>query len=391
MGTEVTSPPPQRRRRARTRGSSPVLGAAVYGLAMLALRIALGVGALALAYLLFGLFSPQSAGFGALPHSDKVRILGNVATAGNVLALSCLAAALIGAVVFFGEEITGYAIALGGAALYVGLPFCVTFFGDTLNFGGNAARGRALAAIASAGFLLLLVGGALVAFDVIRRLIDLIRNRPLGRDNLRYGGEANAEVGARPLRLALLGKCWEGRFCRDFVRVHCPIFQKRKACWRVKYGCYCEDEIVSTAAARMAGIALPMAPDGRYNFANAPSPGRKKTELTPFQKRERCRHCVIYLDHQRQKYSLLMPFVIGGVGVAALVFSPLIRDLLRHGLTGVETLMAHFSWGDSGEGVSFRFGRPSPTVEWFLVGAFAVMVLSKALEAVEWAIFKAKI
>jgi hypothetical protein len=159
----------------------------------------------------------------------------------------------------------------------------------------------------------------------------------------------------------------------------------------VKYGCYCEDEIVSTAAARMAGIPLPMAPDGRYNFANVPSPGRKKTELTPFQKRERCRHCVIYLDHQRQKYSLLMPFVIGGVGVAALMFSPLIRDLLRHGLAGVETIMAHFSWGDDNAGMSFRFGRPSPTVEWVLVGGLAIMALSKALEALEWAIFKAKI
>ncbi len=389
MGTEVTSPP--QRRRARARGSLPVLGPAVYGLAVLALRIALGVGALTLAYLLFGLFSPQSAGFVALKHADKVRILGNVAAAGNLLALSCLAAALIGAVVYFGEEITGYVLALVGAALYVGVPFCLTFFGDTLNFGGNAARARALAAVASAGFLPLLIGGALVTFDVLKRLIALLRNRPLTRDNLRYGGEANAEVGARPLRLALLGKCWEGRFCRDFVRVHCPIFQKRKACWRVKYGCYCEDEIVSTAAARMAGISLPMAPDGRYNFANESAPGRKKVELTPFQKRERCRHCVIYLDHQRQKYTLLMPIVIGGVGVAALVFSPLIRDLLRHGLAGVEMVMAHFSWGDQGEGISFRFGRPSPTVEWVLVGGFAIMALSKALEAVEWAIFKAKI
>jgi hypothetical protein len=358
---------------------------------MLLLRVSLGVGALALAYLLFGLFSPQSAGFGALNPADKARILSNVATAGNLLTFSCLVATLVGAIVYFGEEISGYAIALGGAALYVGVPFCLTFFGDTLNFGGNTARAQILAAVASAGFLPLLIGGALVAFDVITRLMDLVRSRPLGRDNLRYGGEANPELGARPLRLALLGKCWEGRFCRDFVRVHCPIFQKRKACWRVKYGCYCEDEIVSTAAARMAGIPLPMAPDGRYNFANVPSPGRKKTELTPFQKRERCRHCVIYLDHQRQKYSLLMPFVIGGVGVAALMFSPLIRDLLRHGLAGVETIMAHFSWGDDDAGMSFRFGRPSPTVEWVLVGGLAIMALSKALEALEWAIFKAKI
>jgi hypothetical protein len=387
-------PPQRQRRRSRSvgGGAAPFLNAQAYGLALVILRIALLVGALTLAYLLWGLFSPQIAHFNGLPRADRSRVMENIALARQALAWSCLIAAVTAAVAFFRDEVCGYVLALSGAALHVGIPFLITFFADATNFSQNKAQSALLTAISSAGFVPLLLGGGLIALDVTRRLLDLARNRPLSRDLLRYGSEASAEGAARPLRLALLGKCWEGQYCREFVRVHCPIFHKRKACWRVKKGCYCEDDIVSTAALRMSGTQLRMAPDPRYNFANAPTPpAGRKAELTPAQKRERCRHCVIYLDHQRQKYALLMPVLIVGVCAAAIVFSPLVRDLLRVGLSGVETVMARFSWGDAGSGISFRLGRPSPTVEWLLIGALALMALSKALEALEWALFKLKI
>lgn len=392
MGTAAAS---SRRAANGRRTGRLFLGPAAYGFAVLAIRASLLVALLMTAYLLWGLFSPQTAHFAQLARPERVRVLGNIHLAGNLLLFSCLVAAVVGAVAFFAEEIAGYTIALAGAALYVGIPFCITFFLDTQDFHSNAARRSLLGALSGAGTAPFLIGGAMVALDVVRRLAGSLQSRTLrGPDLLRYGAEADSDaaaVGRRPLRTSLLAKCWEGRFCRDFVRVHCPIFQTRKACWRVKRGCYCEDDIVATAAARMAGIPLPMAPDGRYNFANSPSPGHRKVELTPGEKRERCRHCVIYLDHQRQKYGLLMPIVIGGVFALALLFSPLLRDVLRHGLAGIEIVMSHFSWGDSGQGVSFRLGRPSPTVEWVLVGALTIMALSKVLEALEWAIFKAKI
>ena len=365
----------------------------VYGFAMVGLRLALAAAGLVAAYLLYGLFAGLDQ-FGSLPAPDRARILGNVHLAGTIFVASCFFAALFGAFIYAAEEVTGYAIALVGGFLYVGVPFLLAFFADTISFRGNQATAATIGAISGAGLAPLALGGLLVSFDVVKRLVRLARNRPLDRDNLRYGEAASAEtLGRRPLRLAVLGKCWEGRFCRDFVRVHCPIFHTRKACWRVKRGCYCEEDIVNTAARHMSGVQLKMAPDARYNFANDPMPGRAggKVELSAFQKRERCRHCVIYLDHQRQKYALLMPAVLIGVVVAGIVFSPLLREGLRHGLATVEILMGRFSFGGSNNGFSFRLGHPSPTVEWVLIAGFLIMALSKALEAVEWAIFKAKI
>jgi len=365
----------------------------IYGFATVGLRLALVAGGLVGAYLLYGLFAGLDQ-FSLLPAPDRARVLGNLRLAGTVFVASGFLAAVFTAFIYAAEEVTGYAIALLGSFLYVGVPFLLAFFADTMSFRSNPATATALAAISGAGVAPLALGGLMVTIDVVRRLIRLARNRPLNRDGLRYGEAASAEtIGRRPFRLAILGKCWEGRFCRDFVRVHCPIFKARKACWRVKRGCYCEEDIVNTAARHMSGIQLAMAPDARYNFANDPMPGAagRKAELSPFQKRERCRHCVIYLDHQRHKYALLMPAVLIGVVVAGFLFSPLLREGLRHGLAGIEILMGRFSFGGVGEGFSFRLGRPSPTVEWVLIIGLLIMALSKTLEAVEWAIFKAKI
>jgi hypothetical protein len=237
----------------------------------------------------------------------------------------------------------------------------------------------------------LAVGGLLVLRDLALRMADLVRNRPLDRGSLRYGGAAQAE-GAKPTRLAVLGKCWEGPFCRDFVRVHCPIFHARKACWRVRRGCYCEEDIVSTAAAKISGVQLAMAPDPRYNFggAAAPAPAAVKPLLTMAQKKERCRNCVIYNEHQREKYQILMPLVILGVGGVCLLLSGALRQYLGVGLSGLEQAMQRLSFGGAGS-FSFRLGRPPAVVEWIFVGAFIVIIVSKALEALEWAIFKIKV
>jgi hypothetical protein len=369
-----------------------LLGPTVYGLAVLGLRAALVVAGLAAAYLLWGLFSGQLGQFSGLPRAERVRVLTNIHLAQNALVVSIAAAALLGAYLFVAEQVTGCLMALGGLLLYVGVPYAVLFYhaGQTSQ-DVNVAMRRALEAFPRAALGLFLCGGVLIVRDVLLRLVDALHNKPLARESLQYGGDAQEETAKRPFRLSPLGKCWEGPFCREFIRARCPIFHARKACWRVKRGCYCEEDIVNLAMTRISGKQLSMAPDARYNFANSPTPGRGRPELTPAQKRERCRHCVIYNEHQRQKYAVLMPAVIASVGALCLLFAPLIREYLGMGLASVETLMRHFSFGDTSQGFSWRLGRPSPTVEWVLIGALIVMLLSKALQALEWAVFKIKI
>jgi hypothetical protein len=301
------------------------------------------------------------------------------------------------------------------------------------------------------------IGAVLIARDVVLRFISALQPKHVESDNLTYGNEAKAE--AKPIRTSLFAKCWEGPYCREFVRVHCPIFIKRAACWREKSGCYCEEEIVSQAASKVQGVHLEMVPSG----ASAPTPpppsspaatppvvtptrpvglssvgsppinrglghdplspppsagrggsvglsgvgssgvvhiqigneqpaavvtGNRKVELNAAQKRERCRNCVIYNEHQREKYKILLPLTfIGGIALCALFSTPA-RGLIGTGMIGLETLLARITFNS---GPAPKIAQPSDGAVWTLIGALSLMFLSKLLQVLEWACFKVKI
>ena len=91
---------------------------------------------------------------------------------------------------------------------------------------------------------------------------------------------------------------------------HCPIFLSRKACWREKRGCYCEEDIVAAAASKINGVVLDMAPDPKQNYANTARQvgttgmenAYRKPALSHAQKVQRCKYCVIFNEHEREKY-----------------------------------------------------------------------------------------
>lgn len=362
----------------------------MYGVAVLLFRACLVVAGVAAAYLLWGLFSGQLNNYAGLPRPERLRIFENIALAGNVLQFSLGAAVLLASYLFFEDEVTGYFLVLAALVLWAGLPFLVAFVvGQSA---ANTATRHALVAFPRAALPFWILGGALIARDVVWRLAGAVRNRVLDRSGLQYGGEAETErsVQAKPMK-RFLGKCWQGPFCREFIRTQCPVFHARKACWRVKKGCYCEPEIINTMVHRASQVPLAMAPEARYNFANNPYVGSappKKTELTHAQKRERCRNCVIYTEHQREKYTFLAPLTVVMVAVLCVVCAPVLRQYLGSGLIGLEEIMKRFSFGSAPQSFAWRFGRPSPVAEWILIGALGVMALSKALQALEWAIFR---
>jgi hypothetical protein len=201
------------------------------------------------------------------------------------------------------------------------------------------------------------------------------------------------------VRMSLLAKCWEGPYCRDFIRPHCPIFIARKACWREKRGCYCEEDIVSAAASKINGVILDMAPDPKYNFANvarqvgtsaADNPYRKP-ELSMAQKIQRCKYCVIYNEHEREKYTLLVPVVMVGSVLLCLLFTNVIRGGIGSVLTFTQGIVDRFSFGQGSSGTVAQLAHPNEAVEWAFVIAIAIIIVSKLLQVLEWACFKAKI
>ncbi len=426
-----------------SRAERSVLGPLVYNLAVWAMNIGFAVALVAAAYLIFGLFSGQLSGYDTLPQPDRLRILSNISLAAQLLSGGLTIGSLAAAFVLWGEDFVGYAMVIGSVLIGLGVPEAYTFIGGDRE--SLKATAQTLTAFPKAMMAPLAIGGLLVARDVLYRLIRGFQAKPMRHEKLIHGAGAAAE--SRPVRTSLFAKCWEGPYCREFIRTHCPVYVKRQSCWREKSGCYCEEDIVSGAASRVNGIALDMAPDPKRNFANPPSPATvatvatvaavafdplapapmrlggigeglggslggglgslnlgppspsasplpRKPVLTMAQKRERCRNCVIYNNHQREKYKLVMPIVLLATLLLCAVFAEPVRSNIGTALSGVDRLLAQISFnsGSSGTGkAATDLWKPPAGIEWILIGALGLMLLSKMLQVTEWAIFKIKI
>ena len=271
----------------------------------------------ATAYLLYGIFSGQLAGYDALSHADKLRVKTNLGYAGTALQASAIIGALSAAVCLFEAEGTGWVLAFVAAALGFGVPFAFTNLAH-----GEAGTGLklALGPFPVAAIPPGAIGAFLIAKDLFFKTVSAVREKVFDPAEMKFGTGAVQET--RPTRTSILGKCWEGPYCRTFIREHCPIFLKRQACWRQRRGCYCDEDIVSGAAAKVKGVMLEMAPASESNYATQPTP--RKAILTDWQKAERCRNCIIYNEHQREKYRVFLPImVLGTLAACAALSQPL--------------------------------------------------------------------
>ena len=417
-----------------SRSERSVLGPLAYNVCVLAMNIGFGVALLAVAYLLFGLFSGHLADYATFTPTDRHRIDVNINLASQALTGGLAIGSIAGAYVLWGEDFVGYGLVIGSLLIGIGIPQLHTLIGG--DKAASKAAALTLGAFPRAMIAPLVVGGLLVARDVIYRLARGFQQRPIKAEKMAYGTGASTE--SRPVRTSLFAKCWEGPYCREFIRVHCPIYQKRQACWRQKRGCYCEEDIVSGAAAKVTGISLDMAPDPRQNFANPPTPvvivhdplaspgvqlggiggggigsgglrsgaglggfnlsGQslqsavpRKIVLSLAQKRERCRNCVIYNEHQREKYKIFLPVVIISAIVLCAVFAVPLQHNIGTILSSVDRLLSQISFNSGADRSATKFWQPSAGAEWVLLGALALMLISKALQVLEWAIFKIKI
>lgn len=371
----------------------------VYGLSTLVMYVGLAVAGLATLYLLINLFGGGVAAYPSQTHDQKLHILSLIATAGKALQIGLVAAAIGAGIAYRTEEATGYALLGGAAALGLGIPYATRSFADAQT--ENPAGLAILAVFVAASYAPAAVGAILVIRDIILRGISAMGDKSVDKTKMTYG--TGAEADRLPTRTSILAKCWEGGFCRDFIRPHCPIFLSRKTCWKEKRGCYCEEEIVSAAAAKVQGVVLEMAPDPKYNFANAATPSGvgqigvsasasanmyRKPVLSLAQKKERCRNCVIYNEHEKEKYRILLPVIgLGGIALCVMFAVPM-RKAVDAALSMTQTIINKTAFQVGG---APQIVHPGETVEWIFVVVFGIMLISKLLQVLEWACFKAKI
>jgi hypothetical protein len=113
--------------------------------------------------------------------------------------------------------------------------------------------------------------------------------------------------------------------------------------------------------------------------------------MPPQAKRERCRNCVIYNEHQRHKYQMTAPIVV--LAVPAIAFWQ-VEALLEHLKTFLRTadrVMANLSFDPAVRNAGLASATTSSDVANFvMIGCLVVLATTLVLRWLEYAIFDLK-
>jgi hypothetical protein len=237
---------------------------------------------------------------------------------------------------------------------------------------GNKGVEAGFGALALAGQIYLGFALTVMVIDIALR-VKARSEQGAKKDSLKYGKGITEESDRKNV---FMGKCWQLPYCRKFVREKCPIYHAQRTCWRELVGCMCEESVI-----RAAMDNKPVSKEALLSGSAIP----RNTKLTDSAKRERCKTCVIYNEHQKHKYKLAMPAVIIGYGLIYLLFKGLIADGINAFLNRGNKALSDISAG------TVKDVHTGDFFTQFLVGAVIVVMLAYTIKIVEYAIFKLKI
>jgi hypothetical protein len=309
---------------------------------------------------------------GSASDVNLAQAAGTIGTLKSVLMVGVLAMSIGSCYLFWGSEILGVVLLILAAALF----FAPMYMPSVVGSGTGAAAGTlgdALGALAAGGVCLGIIAIIVIVIDLGIRMSERAR-RGTKVDQLKYGKGIREEKGKKNV---FLGKCWQLPFCREFVRERCPIYHAKTTCWKELVGCMCEESVIRNAMENK-----PIPKDALLASKMIP----RNNRLTEPQKKERCRNCVIYNEHQRHKYKAAMPTVFGAfVLVYATMHGPLIA-MMNGVVTAIEKVIQK---GAALQGPQ-QFVAPAFFTE-TLLAVFFIVGLSYAMKTVEFLIFRAKI
>ena len=338
-------------------------------------------------YLFWGLLSGawSHQAMGVLPLVRRTQQLENITLVFHLLQVSSLLtlAALLTACAQV--EGIGYWL-LGAAALfYAGPSFLANQIYPVRKITASTASTTVLGDFQLLAWLFAVPGAVWTIVELVRRLAAAADLAAIQRANAKYGAGTKTQPKSKQ-RQIFLGRCWEGPYCRDHIRAKCPIHIKRRGpCWWYKEGCMCEERIVLQAM---------IAPDWKDQMARAHQSqtltGPRK-HLSPEAKRERCRNCIIYNEHQRQKHKALT--VVALIAVPGLLIwqFPVLNAVVNKLLLGLDDLTRRFSFGADPSGIPALHNSAYALIAWVFVFALGVVLLSQVMRAIEFLCFKLKI
>ena len=127
--------------------------------------------------------------------------------------------------------------------------------------------------------------------------------------------------------------------------------------------------------------------EGRGQKAAAPDT-MPKVIMTAKQKKERCRNCSMYMDHQQQKFKIATPVSLVLVGALYAVLYKQIYNAFYSFFKGMDHFMKFLTY-HKGSTESFSAQGNSVTILGMI--CLGVVVLSVTFRLVEWMIFDRKL
>ncbi|MBL8060355.1 MAG: hypothetical protein JNK63_06525 [Chthonomonas sp.] len=275
-------------------------------------------------------------------------------------------------IVWWGEDILSVILILVSGGLYFSPMYLPMMVGDSV----AAVASSSMAGVQQIGGMMGIVAILVTVVDVTGRIRTRLTHGSKA-DTLKYGKGVKEEPDRQNI---FLGKCWQLPYCRKFVRDKCPIFHAKRTCWKERVGCMCEEKVIANAMSGNFTIPKDALTAAKYIPYNDKLPMQIKVE--------RCRQCVIYNEHQRQKYKLALPATLAAmVGIWLVAREPM-KNLLQSVLMtsdrflGQATLGGKKSVTDPMHLAAFRE---------LLVVLIMVMILAYLMKLIEYLLFKVKI
>lgn len=342
----------------------------------------LGITALAIsaAFLLFGALSGKIQAIPQMPATERAQLTQVVEIASLVLVYACAVVVASLLIRIFRDEALGQGLTVAGAILFFGSP---VFLVSVVGLGGKTGTAlprTVVDAFRTAGWICLVPGLVLLLRDSIIRIWNGLSVKRI-IESRREGDEE--PVKKSPFS-SIYAKCWDMNFCRGFVRKVCPAYAARKSCWKIKIGCYCDEKTILKA----------MMSEGKENVHTRGIMKSLGIDETASKqaigvRKQRCKKCGIYQEHQRQKYQLLSPVVFPVVAIFLYAFHEQISSVLWVVLQRTDAVMRFLAYNTG------TTTQPFSNDGGIMIGlAFVwltIMVVSYALRLLEYLIFELQV
>jgi hypothetical protein len=292
----------------------------------------------------------------------------NVLILQKVLMVGVIALAVGASYTFWGEEILSALLLIISAALF----FAPLYMPSFLSNSSDELVGKAMGALQNGGAVLGGISLLVLVADLVVRARDRAK-KGAKADQLKYGKGVKEEAGTQNV---FMGKCWQLPFCRKFVREKCPIYHSKRTCWKELVGCMCEEQVIRNA---MEG--KPVSKEALLSGSAIP----RNNRLTVEQKRERCKNCIIYNEHQRHKYKLYMPIAVGGTILIYLIGRSALIPLTEGVVQTINTVVQRGSLG------VIKSQAPPPIFTEMLLAVFFLVGLTYLMKGIEFLVFKLKV